>query len=427
MTIGHLSSKSRLTVLLAVTLVYCIVLERRLAAVRKGQEGLKAHHRRTQHRHLRCRRLPACAEGDSRAAPPTRLDERLKRARAAYRRIVGADRLRRAHRRALRPRCDTAGCDAHACQSQFQPPVRQHHGPPGRFESGAMNALRRYFRLLPAVVAVGVGLLAIKGVDLARAAQAPATNSDMPDNTGLAPTDTGGAKPARRLCCRWRYVRQRGRSRRADEPHAPPRRARCPRTRAEHARKSAQRRRRPRRPEDRGAEGAADANPGPAGAARCGAGQANRFAGENLFDHEAEGCRAHLRYSGRRCSSSCRQGHEIGCARARSGRDEFRGSAEADGQACRLAETSRATGHGRLSGHRSDHAGILNGRRPARYGNDRLDRAAAADCCADASTCRCASGSNTACGRNHAACDGTGCSDATGKAGRSRRAAAQAA
>ena len=30
-----------LTVLLAATLVYCIVLERRLAAVRKGQEGLK--------------------------------------------------------------------------------------------------------------------------------------------------------------------------------------------------------------------------------------------------------------------------------------------------------------------------------------------------------------------------------------------------
>jgi len=30
-----------LTALLAATLVYCIVLERRLAAVRKGQEGLK--------------------------------------------------------------------------------------------------------------------------------------------------------------------------------------------------------------------------------------------------------------------------------------------------------------------------------------------------------------------------------------------------
>jgi len=30
-----------LSVLLAATLVYCIVLERRLASVRKGQDGLK--------------------------------------------------------------------------------------------------------------------------------------------------------------------------------------------------------------------------------------------------------------------------------------------------------------------------------------------------------------------------------------------------
>jgi len=56
-----------------------------------------------------------------------------------------------------------------------------------------MNLLRKYFRLLPLVVAVGVGLLAIKGVDLARAAQAPAANSDTPDNSGLAPSDNGGA------------------------------------------------------------------------------------------------------------------------------------------------------------------------------------------------------------------------------------------
>jgi hypothetical protein len=32
-----------LEVLLAATLFYCVVLERRLAAVRKGQEGLKTH------------------------------------------------------------------------------------------------------------------------------------------------------------------------------------------------------------------------------------------------------------------------------------------------------------------------------------------------------------------------------------------------
>lgn len=51
----------------------------------------------------------------------------------------------------------------------------------------------RFLRLLPAVVIVGVGLLAIKGVDIARAAQGVATNPDDPDNSGLAPTDTGGA------------------------------------------------------------------------------------------------------------------------------------------------------------------------------------------------------------------------------------------
>jgi flagellar motility protein MotE (MotC chaperone) len=59
-----------------------------------------------------------------------------------------------------------------------------------------MIVLRRYFRLLPAVFVVGLGVLAIKGVDLARAAQASAANSDAPDNTGLAPADSGGAKPA---------------------------------------------------------------------------------------------------------------------------------------------------------------------------------------------------------------------------------------
>lgn len=56
-----------------------------------------------------------------------------------------------------------------------------------------MIDLRKYLRLLPAIVLVGGGLLAIKGVDLARAAQASvATGSD---NSGLAPADTGGAKP----------------------------------------------------------------------------------------------------------------------------------------------------------------------------------------------------------------------------------------
>jgi flagellar motility protein MotE (MotC chaperone) len=60
-----------------------------------------------------------------------------------------------------------------------------------------MSRLARYFRLLPAVVVVGTGLLAVKSVDIARAAQAAAetVDPDQPDNSGLAPTDNGG-KPA---------------------------------------------------------------------------------------------------------------------------------------------------------------------------------------------------------------------------------------
>ncbi len=57
-----------------------------------------------------------------------------------------------------------------------------------------MSFAAKYLRLLPAVVIVGTGLLAIKGIDLARAAQAPsAADYGEPDNSGLAPTDNGGA------------------------------------------------------------------------------------------------------------------------------------------------------------------------------------------------------------------------------------------
>lgn len=58
-----------------------------------------------------------------------------------------------------------------------------------------MISWRKYFRLLPAVLAVGVGVLTIKGIDLARAAQASTGNFDAPDNSGLAPADAGGTKP----------------------------------------------------------------------------------------------------------------------------------------------------------------------------------------------------------------------------------------
>jgi hypothetical protein len=69
-----------LEVLLALTLCYCIVLERRLAAVRRGQEGLKTHigelNMAISGAGASLRALKAAA-GEAAAT----LDERLKRAR----------------------------------------------------------------------------------------------------------------------------------------------------------------------------------------------------------------------------------------------------------------------------------------------------------------------------------------------------------
>jgi hypothetical protein len=69
-----------LSILLAATLVYCIVLERRLSAVRKGQEGLKTH--------IGELNMAIAGAGASLRALKTAageaaqtLDERLKRAR----------------------------------------------------------------------------------------------------------------------------------------------------------------------------------------------------------------------------------------------------------------------------------------------------------------------------------------------------------
>jgi hypothetical protein len=69
-----------LEVLLAFTLVYCVILERRLAAVRKGQEGLK--------RHIGELNMAIAGAGASLRALKSAageaaqtLDERLKRAR----------------------------------------------------------------------------------------------------------------------------------------------------------------------------------------------------------------------------------------------------------------------------------------------------------------------------------------------------------
>jgi hypothetical protein len=69
-----------LEVLLACTLVYCVVLERRLAAVRRGQEGLKTHigelNMAISGAGASLRALKAAA-GEAAGT----LDERLKRAR----------------------------------------------------------------------------------------------------------------------------------------------------------------------------------------------------------------------------------------------------------------------------------------------------------------------------------------------------------
>ena len=70
-----------LTVLLAATLVYCILLERRLAAVRKGQDGLKTMigelNAAISGAGASLRALKAAAAGAAQT-----LDDRLKRARA---------------------------------------------------------------------------------------------------------------------------------------------------------------------------------------------------------------------------------------------------------------------------------------------------------------------------------------------------------
>ncbi len=71
-----------LTGLLAVTLVYCMVLERRLAAVRRGQESLKSTigdlGSAIAHAGASIRALKAATTGAAET-----LDERLGRARAA--------------------------------------------------------------------------------------------------------------------------------------------------------------------------------------------------------------------------------------------------------------------------------------------------------------------------------------------------------
>jgi len=72
--------ESALSFLLAATLIYCIVLERRLAAVRKGQEGLKTMigelNAAISGAGASLRALKSAASGAAET-----LDERLRRAR----------------------------------------------------------------------------------------------------------------------------------------------------------------------------------------------------------------------------------------------------------------------------------------------------------------------------------------------------------
>jgi hypothetical protein len=69
-----------LEILLACTLAYCVVLERRLAAVRKGQEGLKTH---IGELNMAISGAGASLRALKQAAAESAgtLDERLKRAR----------------------------------------------------------------------------------------------------------------------------------------------------------------------------------------------------------------------------------------------------------------------------------------------------------------------------------------------------------
>ncbi|MBL6854576.1 MAG: hypothetical protein ISS15_11465 [Alphaproteobacteria bacterium] len=70
-----------LTALLAVTLVYCIVLERRLAAVRKGQESIKAVIGRLDAAISKAGASMHALKATT-AGAAEQLDDRLKRARS---------------------------------------------------------------------------------------------------------------------------------------------------------------------------------------------------------------------------------------------------------------------------------------------------------------------------------------------------------
>ncbi len=182
-----------LEVLLAATLCYCIILERRLAQVRKGQEGLG--------RTIGELNMAIAGAGASLRALKTAageaagtLDQRLKRAQLAYRRIVGLDRLRRADRRADRTRsCRHAPLGtAGRCPASLP----QHHEPARCGEIRPMSRTarkgRRSLRLLPSVVVVGAGLLVLNASGLVH--DAFAQGKDAVAANAIAPAPKPGNK-----------------------------------------------------------------------------------------------------------------------------------------------------------------------------------------------------------------------------------------
>ncbi len=129
------------------------------------------------------------------------LDERLARARSIIDELslltASGDRIAERFDRASDASAASRNAVRPVPRHSFNSAIGQHHETPRRSEGRAVKSVKKYLRLLPAVVIVGTGLLAIKGVDLARAATAPTQNSDEPDNSGLAPTDNGGAPATR--------------------------------------------------------------------------------------------------------------------------------------------------------------------------------------------------------------------------------------
>ncbi len=174
-----------LSVLLAATLVYCAILERRLAMLRKGQDGLKQTFVELNTAIVSAgASMRAFQEWTHRRAAGA-LDDRLSRARGMADElsvlVASGERLRRAHRE---PEKQCSGCRPFQNHKTRRP--RQQAG---RIEAGdiearsieerALNAksILKHLRLLPAIMALGGTLFVVKAAGLVREAQAQAVGS----------------------------------------------------------------------------------------------------------------------------------------------------------------------------------------------------------------------------------------------------------